>query len=373
MSAITGSLGIACSDIQFKLQDGTPICGRNMDFPNIEKMQSRLSIHRIGEEWKSTAPDGSVGFSWKSSIGFLGISAFNSSTDPNSVDDVVDGLNAQGLSGGVLTLQASAYQEVPTGQNSQAITQMDLLPYLLGTCVTVAEVEAAIKNLFVWAIAMPPLPTPPQLHYSFHDRNGDNLVVEFLGGIPQFYPNPIGVLTNDPPFVAQQENLAKYAALSPSPLPSTTLNGVIIPSPGAGSGTIGLPGSTDPQSRYVTLAKLIQFTQENAILKDVWKGVIHAEALLGRVHVIEGEQLIPLANNIYLEATLWSVIKVLGKKLQLVYFSKLDPSMRLVSLSEIDFSPSNGPKIKIPVASNYPSLIDVTEKLAPKHQIDWHG
>lgn len=331
MSAITGSLGIACSDFQFKIADGTPICGRNMDFPNIAPMKSRFSIHPIKEIWTSSAPDGSPGFCWSVAIGFVGISAFNTSTDPTTVDDVVDGLNTEGLSGGVLTLKASQYQDVPPGCNDRAITQMDLLPYILGTCRTVADIEPAVSELFVWPIAMAQLPTPPALHYVFHDREGNNLVVEFLGGIPQFYLNQSNVTTNDPALLEQLENLKQFAQLTP------TLEG-----------EVGLPGATDPQSRFVTLTKLTQFTQANAIPANINQGIMRAQSLLGRVHVIEGEQIVSLGTNNYLESTLWSVIKILGEELQIILYSKENPNLRGEYLSVFNFNTVyRYPKIRI--------------------------
>lgn len=338
MSAITGSLGIACSDFQFKIADGTPICGRNMDFPNIAPMKSRFSIHPIDEQWTSRAPDGSPGFCWSVAIGFVGISAFSTSTDPETVDDVVDGLNTEGLSGGVLTLKASQYQDVPPGCNNQAITQMDLLPYILGTCRTVSDVESAVRKLFVWPMAMAQLPTPPALHYVFHDREGNNLVVEFLGGVPQFYLNQSNVATNDPSLLEQLENLQNYTHLTPML-----------------GGEVGLPGATDPQSRFVTLAKLIEFTQTNAIPANINDGIMRAQSLLGRVHVIEGEQIVSLGTNNYLESTLWSVIKVLGQELQMIFYSKADPTFRGEYLSSFNFSPDvRYPKV--PIARSFPQI-----------------
>lgn len=354
-----------CTDFQFTLKDKTPICGRNMDFPNIEPMRSRISVHTIGEKWISKASEETNGISWEVKIGFIGISAFSDSDDPNSVDDVVDGLNQNGLSGAVLTLNNTQYQAVPSGGVDRAITQMDLLAYLLSTCSTVQEVQAAVQDLYVWGAPFAPFPVPPGFHYSFHDKNGYNLVLEYINGAPECTLNPIGVLTNDPIFPLQQAELAKYTYLSATPQPDTVFDGVIIPSPGLGSGTIGLPGSTDATSRYVTTAKLIELTQQNAPIENVYEGSMRAQSLLGRVHVIKGEKMAIVGPNSYFDRTIWSVIKVLGEQLQLFYFSESDPSLREILMKNIDFTSANTRKAKVPVVKRWPTFISETANFNP--------
>lgn len=359
------ALPFGCTDFQFALKDHTPICGRNMDFPNIEPMKSRLSVHTIGEKWTSKAPGQADGISWEVQIGFIGISAFSDSDDPDFVDDVVDGINQNGLSGAVLTLNNTQYQNVPASGNARAITQMDLLSFLLGTCSTVQDVQAAIQNLYVWGAPFAPFPTPPGFHYAFHDKAGNNLVVEYPNGAPQCYPNPIGVLTNDPPFPLQLAELAKYTYLSAQPQPNTVINGVTIPSPGLGSGTIGLPGSTDASSRFVTIAKLIEMVQTNAPIVTVMDGITKAQSLLGRVHVIEGEKMAIVGENTYFDRTLWSVIKVLGEQLRLIYFSENDCSLHEILLKGVDFTSANTRHAKVPVGRRFPTFISDTDLFNP--------
>lgn len=347
---LNGHIGIACSDIQFRLNDAaqTAICGRNMDFPI--PMHSKIIKHLIGEEMVSQAPDGNPGFSWKSKYGYLGISAFGNVKDNNS-KIAVDGLNTQGLSGGVLTLIKTQYQTVPEGHHHYAISQMDLLDYILGTCTTVKEVKEAISDKYIWGQSFSPLPSPPLLHYSFHDINGDNLVVEFLEGRAVFYDNPNGVLTNDPSFTLQLENLAKYNGLSCDPAPSIVINGLEIPSPGPGSGTIGLPGSSDPQSRFVLLSKIKAFMTENSSLESIPKGISAAVQLLGRVHVIEGEQRVSFNNTPCLESTLWSVIKVLSKNPALYFYTKNNPEIQYINIDQVNFEPEIERPKAIPICT----------------------
>lgn len=359
---ISSPFSLACTDFQFRLdnEEKTPICGRNMDFP--EAMNSRISIHRQKEQWVSRGPDKETGFSWEVQYGFIGFSAFSTSMFPYLIDDVVDGLNERGLSGAVLTLNATKYQTVPPDQHHYALTQMDVLPYILSACSTVKDVKEALQGKYVWAAPFPGLATPPLLHYSFHDKEGNSLVLEYIDGYPVFTDNRIGVLTNDPTLPQQIENLQNYAYLSAEQLPETIINGYVIPSKGSGSGTIGLPGSTDPQSRFVTSAKLLELTQKYAPLKSYEEGIMRAQSILGRVHVIDGEQIRTVGNLKYFESTLWSVIKVLGEQLMLCYFSKSDPSMRRIDLKEIDFSESDKPIIKVPISTGKICFINESEK-----------
>ena len=78
-------------------------------------------------------------------------------------------------------------------------------------------------------------------------------MLEFVDGVPCFYENEIGVLTNSPGFLWQMTNLNNYESLSGGGR-GTQLGGVTIFPFGAGSGFQGIPGDVTPPSRFVRAA-----------------------------------------------------------------------------------------------------------------------
>lgn len=88
----------------------------------------------------------------------------------------------------------------------------ELIPWILGRCSSVEEAEALLKNTNItgdaFSLAMPPAP----LHWMLADRCRC-LVLEPVGTGLNILENPIGVLTNNPPFEYHRWNLSQYMNL----------------------------------------------------------------------------------------------------------------------------------------------------------------
>ena len=74
------------------------------------------------------------------------------------------------------------------------------------------------------------------------------------------YDNPVGVLTNNPPFEFQMAALSNYRALSPKQPENTFGQGIELTAYSRGMGAIGLPGDLSSQSRFIRVA----FTKLNS-------------------------------------------------------------------------------------------------------------
>ena len=72
----------------------------------------------------------------------------------------------------------------------------------------------------------------------------------------QIYENPLGVLTNNPPFPYHQMNLRNYLNLTTNPPANRFCQGVELETYGEGMGAMGLPGDASPASRFVKAAFL---------------------------------------------------------------------------------------------------------------------
>ena len=75
------------------------------------------------------------------------------------------------------------------------------------------------------------------------------------------YDNPVGVLTNNPPFDEQLFALNNYMHLSAKPPVNTFAPGLELRLYSRGMGALGLPGDLSSQSRFVRAA----FTKMNAV------------------------------------------------------------------------------------------------------------
>ena len=78
------------------------------------------------------------------------------------------------------------------------------------------------------------------------------------------YEDPVGVLTNNPPFSYQRTALNNYQHLSPKPTENRFASTLPLAPYGQGMGAIGLPGDFSPQSRYVKAC----FLKANAVWGD---------------------------------------------------------------------------------------------------------
>ena len=85
------------------------------------------------------------------------------------------------------------------------------------------------------------------------DKTGSITVESTADGL-HIYDNPVGVLTNNPPFPQQLFALNNYRALSPRTPENAFAGGLDLPVYSRGLGGLGLPGDLSSQSRFVRAA-----------------------------------------------------------------------------------------------------------------------
>ena len=78
------------------------------------------------------------------------------------------------------------------------------------------------------------------------------------------YENPVGVLTNNPPFAQQMFMLNNYIGLSPKQPENSFAKDVPLSTYSRGMGALGLPGDLSSASRFARVA----FTRMNAVSGD---------------------------------------------------------------------------------------------------------
>ena len=167
-----------------------------------------------------------------------------------------DACNEKGLAIAGLNFAGNAvYREFE--EDMVNITPFELIPYLLGTCSSVSEAHEALGKINLVNINFADeLPLSP-LHWMISDEV-ESIVVEPLADGLKVYDNPVGVLTNNPPFDKQLFYLNNYRGLS-NKNPENTF-GVDLEEYSRGMGAIGLPGDLSSASRFAKVA----FTRANS-------------------------------------------------------------------------------------------------------------
>ena len=163
-----------------------------------------------------------------------------------------DGMNEHGLAMAGLNFPNNAvyYDEDPAKEN---IAPFELIPYILGRFITVDEVSQGLDGINILRLPFSDtLPLSP-LHWIISDKN-KSITVEATSDGMRIYDNPIGVLTNNPPFNIMMHRLSDFRYLSAEPSSSRFLSAYEIPEYCAGVGAIGLPGDFSSVSRFVKAA-----------------------------------------------------------------------------------------------------------------------
>ena len=169
-----------------------------------------------------------------------------------------DACNEKGLAIAGLNFAGNAvYREFEEGMVN--ITPFELIPYLLGCAASVAEARELLDKINLVNINFADeLPLSP-LHWMISDEMGSIVVEPFEDGL-KIYDNPVGVLTNNPPFDKQLFYLNNYRSLS-NKNPENTFGGDIeLDEYSRGMGAIGLPGDLSSASRFAKVA----FTRANS-------------------------------------------------------------------------------------------------------------
>ncbi|MBQ2700984.1 MAG: choloylglycine hydrolase [Clostridia bacterium] len=163
--------------------------------------------------------------------------------------------NEKGLCIAGLNFPGNAYYSPEADPEKANISPFELPLWLLGQCATLSEArELLAKTHLIHINFSDQLPLSP-LHWHIADSSG-SLVMEATREGMKVYDNPVGVLTNNPPFDFHLTHLSQYLNLSPLEAKNRFHPGLELVPYGRGFGAIGLPGDASPASRFVRAAFL---------------------------------------------------------------------------------------------------------------------
>ena len=170
-----------------------------------------------------------------------------------------DACNEKGLAIAGLNFSGNAvYKEYDEGMVN--VTPFELIPYILSQASSISEARDLISKINLVNINFADeLPLSP-LHWMLSDASGEAIVVEPMEEGLIIYDNPVGVLTNNPPFDKQLFYLNNYRHLSNKNPENTFASDIDLDEYSRGMGAIGLPGDLSSASRFAKVA----FTRANS-------------------------------------------------------------------------------------------------------------
>lgn len=173
-----------------------------------------------------------------------------------------DAVNERGVAMAGLNFVGHAqYQSADKGCYN--IPHYDLIPWVLGQCTDVSQARELLSTTRITGHDFSRELPAAQLHWLIADRE-ETITLECTKEGLRIWENPVGVLTNNPPFDQQLFRLNDFMHLSPLPPRNRFSPELELVPYSHGMGALGLPGDLSSQSRFVRAA----FTKLNSRCGD---------------------------------------------------------------------------------------------------------
>lgn len=173
-----------------------------------------------------------------------------------------DAVNEKGLCIAGLNFPNHAYYRKAVSRKFN-LAQFELIPWLLGQCSSVREVRALLEDIVLTDDSFSRQLPPSPLHWIIADEH-EAITVESVAEGLKIYENPVGILTNNPPFDQQIFLLNNYMNLSPKQPRNRFSEKLPLSTYCLGMGGLGLPGDLSSASRFVRAS----FTKMNSVSGD---------------------------------------------------------------------------------------------------------
>ena len=234
----------ACTGISLSALDGSQVVARTVEWA-ATPMQCGYVVAPRGHSHQSYTPTGENGLKYSSVYGYIGI---YTEYEPF----VVEGVNETGLSAGLFFFpQYGDYAPYDSAQNDKTLCDMQFVSWVLSQFSSIDQVKEALGKIDLVTLNH----KIGAVHWRIAEPNGRMVVLEVVAGVPHFYENTLGVLTNAPGFPWHMTNLNNYINLEPGSAPDHVLKpGITLQPLGHGSGMLGLPGDFTAPSRFVRAA-----------------------------------------------------------------------------------------------------------------------
>lgn len=325
---------MACTSFLLKGSDGGFVYGRTMEFGL--PLKSQLTVFPRNLALPGVGVDGKpgTGHNWTSKYAVAGMNGLG-------LPVLVDGMNEKGLVGGLLNAPNTAmYQDVSAADSANSIASIQMLMYALTNFATIDEVKAGFPKIKVNRSTIPAYGNKSApVRMTLHDAQGKSLVIEYLNGALVMTDNPVGVMTNDPAFREQLNNIGQYANLTNVEKDALVINGASFAPPSSGSGLHGLPGDYLSPSRFIRSLFLSKSAPATNTTVQQTNTAWH---ILGSFDIPPGAISLPATNSYGggaggVEITEWSVV---ADNKNMVYYVKMfeNTNVQAFDLKKIDFN-----------------------------------
>lgn len=322
---------LACSRVLWKDNGQAVLVARSMDWT--ENMRDELWAFPRGMK-----RNGLVGnpLTWTSKYGSLVIASF----PEKGKAGVSDGINEKGLAANLLWLDKSDYG--PRDKKLPGLAVSLWAQYFLDNFATVDEaVRSITENPF--QIVTFRVTTGQgfvrigHLHLSLEDKTGDSAILEYVNGkLNIHHDKEYVVMTNEPPFEEQRENLKEYEGFG---------------------GKKPLPGTDSPQDRFVRAAYYIKNLPRP---HDLREALAYIFSVIRNVSAPYGAVVDPKHPNV--SPTRWRTVADLTNG-SYYFESTTSPYLVWVDLDELDFK-EGSPALSLSLSDSPGLSGDVSRQFA---------
>ena len=178
-----------------------------------------------------------------------------------------DAVNEKGLAMAALSFPGNAFYS-ERRENRYNVASYDFIPWVLSGCASVSEAKELISAATITDAAFSPDMPPSPLHFIISDKK-DSITVEPTREGLRIYENPLGVLTNNPPFDAQLSWASAYMYLASGQPKNNVAPTVNLEHFSRGMGAFGMPGDFSSPSRFVRAVFVKNHIETNAACGEV--------------------------------------------------------------------------------------------------------
>ena len=199
-----------------------------------------------------------------------------------------DAVNEHGLA--MAGLSFPYFAVYPSGKGKE-IPSYKLIAWVLRQCKTAEEGAALLRKTQITAESFSEKLQPTPLHWILADQSKAYTVEPLENGL-SVTENPVGILSNSPPFDFHMLNLSTHMGLSPTEGENRFAPDGILKAYSRGLGAVGLPGDSSSASRFVRAA-FSALTSQSETQEDDLVQIFHILSNVGQlqgcVRLTEGE------------------------------------------------------------------------------------
>ncbi len=193
-----------CTGFVVYSTDGVFVRARSMELPF--SLRSKIIAVPRGYAYAGTAFKKGSGLKWNVKYGFVAINGLD-------LPQALDGINEKGLSIGLLYFaDFASYPKISRDEEFNALAPWELGTWILSSFSSVDEVIQHLNDIKIPLISHSFVGGVIGIHCFVIDKTGRSIVIEPLDEKLKVFEDPIGVMTNEPPFDWQMINLQNYVS-----------------------------------------------------------------------------------------------------------------------------------------------------------------